>query len=734
MLSLSDAMNENRIQNLKVTHKILLLVLLGLSMSIILLISNEIASYNKDSYEEIQNKLQGVQNNLVNAVAAELRFLSIATEADKDMVIEHGKQALDAVIELESASLDNEKTAQLKSQLEEYLTTFESVSTVVIEGKKTNDQYRQRLSEIDVRVSGLLSDLRDHIGKESSSAKIVDKFIMSQVDVLRNVNLLITRDFMTLQNRILLQGDVEGYEKFAKINSTELKAQLRNFRVINKVLQRRDYEEFSKSGTDIFDRIAPLPDLSIKIADLWSERIAAYKTVNVLRDEIQKNTKFLIEEEIAASENRLLLIKLLQYGVTLVLCVLFIVFSYYLAGSIIRPLLEVIEFASRIKKGDLSSRIQLKAQNEMGQLAGSFNEMADSLQHKAAFASQVAGGDLSKHVDLASDKDALGQALEKMVIDLNMLLSQVNTSVEYVDGGAQQLSDSSLLLSQGATEQAASLEEIGSSVAELVSRTKTNAENATQANLLSGEASSAADYGNKKMAELISAMDDINASGSQIAKIIKVIDEIAFQTNLLALNAAVEAARAGKYGKGFAVVADEVRSLASRSATAAHETEEMIEAAVKKTENGTRIVNETAEALGEIVLKITKATDLVGEITAASNEQAEGLSQINQGLNQVDKITQQNAANAEETASTSELFKKQAGHLSGLVAQFKLAESSDSFSEPASDIHLIENRQYLLQSESVEADSFAWSEEKVIDPPAMESDRTIVLDEGEFKD
>ena len=174
------------------------------------------------------------------------------------------------------------------------------------------------------------------------------------------------------------------------------------------------------------------------------------------------------------------------------------------------------------------------------------------------------------------------------------------------------------------------------------------------------------------MSQMVESMESINASSAQIAKIIKVIDDIAFQTNLLALNAAVEAARAGRHGKGFAVVADEVRNLAGRSAKAAKETAELIESSGAKVSAGMQVATSTSESFKDIVEGIIKTNDLVGEIAAASSEQAQGVSQINIGLSQVDQVTQQNTANAEETASAAEELSSQAMHLQGLIARFKL--------------------------------------------------------------
>jgi methyl-accepting chemotaxis protein len=256
-----------------------------------------------------------------------------------------------------------------------------------------------------------------------------------------------------------------------------------------------------------------------------------------------------------------------------------------------------------------------------------------------------------------------------IVKPVNRIIAGLREGAEQVAAASGQVSSASQSLAEGATEQAAGLEETSSSLEEMSSMTKTSADNAQQANELANNACNSANQGQKAMKNMDSAINDIQKSSDETAKIIKVIDEIAFQTNLLALNAAVEAARAGEAGKGFAVVAEEVRNLAMRSAEAAKNTSDMIQESVKNSNNGVEIAGQVAKALEEIVTGINKAGELVNEIASAAGEQAQGVDQINTSVSQMDKVTQQNAANAEESASASEELNAQAEQMNSIVQE-----------------------------------------------------------------
>ncbi|WP_328589497.1 methyl-accepting chemotaxis protein [Piscinibacter terrae] len=294
-------------------------------------------------------------------------------------------------------------------------------------------------------------------------------------------------------------------------------------------------------------------------------------------------------------------------------------------------------------------------------------------------ADAIAQGDLSERdVDVSGKDEAahLLQALLTMQQSLRKIVSEVRQSTDSISTASMEIATGNHDLSVRTEQTASNLQQAASSMEQLTGTVKQSADSARQADQLAASAAEVAARGGKVVSEVVSTMDDINASSKKISDIIGVIDGIAFQTNILALNAAVEAARAGEQGRGFAVVAGEVRNLAQRSAEAAKEIKGLIGASVDKVESGSKLVADAGRTMQEIVSSVQRVTDIIGEITAASTEQSDGIGQINGSVAQLDQATQQNAALVEQSAAAAESLKDQTARLSQAVSVFRLHDAA----------------------------------------------------------
>ena len=318
--------------------------------------------------------------------------------------------------------------------------------------------------------------------------------------------------------------------------------------------------------------------------------------------------------------------------------------AWIITRSITLPIAQAVRVARTVAAGDLTSRIEVNSRDETGELLQALKDMNDSL---------------------------VG------------VVGTVRNSSDSIATGSSQIATGNADLSQRTEEQASNLQQTAASREQLTSTVRNNADNARQATQLASSARDVAARGGEVVGRVVATMGDITASSQKIGDIIGVIDGIAFQTNILALNAAVEAARAGEQGRGFAVVASEVRSLAQRSAAAAKEIKILIGASVAKVEAGSALVGEAGSTMEDIVVQVRKVADLVGEISAATNEQTTGIGQVNHAVNQLDQVTQQNAALVEESAAAAESLRQQAGRLVDAMRMFHLSGEPSGLARPS---------------------------------------------------
>jgi len=471
-----------------------------------------------------------------------------------------------------------------------------------------------------------------------------------------------------------------AWDIFSKLPMTQKEAELWNnfipqwdeWKKVQKIVidAQKDKDQLLAGGaTEDDERVIKIDDESLQQSlDARAAYLAASKTLDEL---LTLNVDAAASDEKSAdsiaSKAELVLVVVVIAGMLIA-----VLLGIIISRIITAPIRILTDTAEKIALGNVNIDIKADTTDEIGLLMGSFSKMIANIREQAGVIEKMATGDLTAQIQVKSQDDLLGKKLSEMLEMNNEVLNNINAAAEQVASGAKQVADSSIALSHGATEQASSVEELTASIEEISSQTEQNANSANRANSLAETAKNNAIQGNDQMKEMMKAIEDINESSTNISKIIKVIDEIAFQTNILALNAAVEAARAGQHGKGFAVVAEEVRNLAARSAKAAKETTDMIEGSIKKVEVGTKIASETANALTKIVGDIAAIASLVSDISVSSNEQSVGISQVSQGIVQVSNVVQTNSATSEESAAASEELSSQAELLKEQVSRFKL--------------------------------------------------------------
>lgn len=371
---------------------------------------------------------------------------------------------------------------------------------------------------------------------------------------------------------------------------------------------------------------------------------------------------------------------IILYVLAAVSLALTIILVFAITKGLTRPITEIEAAVKSMAKGDMSSEVTYKSNDELGILAENLrfvlNTLSSYIGHICARMNSLATGDLTIEMDMdyLGEFEAIKESGNKIIGALNDTLGQLHTASDQVASGSDQVSSGAQALSQGATEQASSVQELAATINELSDQVTQTAKNARSINGLIEEASAEVGNSNEKMEAMMDAMEKINESSSEIEKIIKTIDDIAFQTNILALNAAVEAARAGEAGKGFAVVADEVRNLASKSAEAAKNTTTLIDNSLSAVSEGNQIAEDTRNSLLRVVDKAQLIAENMVKITEAADMQAEGIQQVTLGIDQISSVVQTNSATAEQSAAASQELFSQSSLLKGLVGRFRLSE------------------------------------------------------------
>jgi methyl-accepting chemotaxis protein len=697
---------------------IVLVLTIGIAIASYVGLSQSTSGFNQyRDLARLSNELGRVQANLLKSELSVEKFLEYGTQNYVDEYEQDKKLMNELIAEAKKLNISDEHQ-QVLNDIQSSFNDYDKVFRTIIEGHKKRDKLvyetldpngEQMRKTVESIMESAFED--DDIIAAFYAGGLQEHVLLGRLHITKYLDTNDLEDFKTAKLNL------EGEE--AKEHLDILDVELQNTK------RRQLLNDFKEYRNTYLQAIDELSETIVSRNDLIENSLN--KIGEEIADEIEE-TKLTVKDSqdvlgpTLKSRNEFLILLIIIIAIIAILIAIFIVifitisilntlggeprFLANVAKDISDGILDTtwVENTKGKKRGLLSSMagmveslktksklieeisegnldVRFELASEQDEIGKSLRSMISSLKQKSGFIEKIADGDFTVRVKLASQKDVVGHSLIKMIRALNEIFRQINATVEEVRSGSDQLSNSSQDLSEGASDQAASLEEISSSLQEVSIQVQQNTENVVKSSELAKTVKGNADKGNEQMSKLVKAMNQINNSAGEIKRIVKVIDDIAFQTNLLALNANIEAARVGKYGKGFAVVANSVRSLATESAESVKETTGLVDDAIQNIEIGTTLVNETAVQFKEIFEKAIEVDELVSEVANASQEQSRAVEQITTALNQVEHIVQNNTANAEQNASTSEELAGQANNLRDMIREFKYLSDGDDVNE-----------------------------------------------------
>lgn len=533
-------------------------------------------------------------------------------------------------------------------------------------------------------IAGLIVNLRTIHEDAMACVDAAGELMFSAADIERSILGVISEQTIEHLDRLetAIDGDVEAINAAFSVLTTHL-PEFSDSQEINELKQQINqlFTESEPVRQEIMNHLRNSKYSEAHKLYLENYRISLSRMIIAAN-----NMKPLISDDANTYCVRVLHTNNIGVVIIITLIVISLLLGIYLAhivsDSVRLPVKQLMEASEQMKEGNLSvaETITYESNDEIGKLASSMRETMEFLHSYIAEISNhlhvVAHGDLSVQfdsiTDFRGDFSSIKDSLVYILKTLNSTMSDINLAASQVNSGAIQIASGAQALAQGASEQASSTQELSAAVADISTQINQTAENAGTAMQTTQATSEQALTCNRQMHHMMTAMDDITEKASQISKIVKTIEDIAFQTNILALNAAVEAARAGAAGKGFAVVADEVRSLAAKSAEASQNTSVLIGGTVEAVTNGTKVLSETAATLDIVVQGSQAASELASQIALAASAQANAVTLISQNIEQITGVVSTTSSTAEESAAASEELSGQATMLTGLLGRFKL--------------------------------------------------------------